>query len=150
METTKEKRCDRLKKIRAYLNLTQEEFGVPLGLNQTKIRDLESGKVKVSTLHAIAIEKIHGINIDWLLTGEGEMFINEGKKGGAEGNIINGIVFENSGVVNNTMNVSKGEEALSLGEGVQMLQKILSSGKKDLIIATLTNLRMASDACEKK
>lgn len=39
----------------------------------------------------INIRDAYNINVDWLLTGEGDMFINEGKKGGAEGNIINGI-----------------------------------------------------------
>nr|WP_319490254.1 helix-turn-helix transcriptional regulator [uncultured Desulfobacter sp.] len=60
---------DRLKKIRKKLNLTQELFGKSIGLNRDKIMSLESEKVKLSELHAIAIEYIYNINRDWLLNG---------------------------------------------------------------------------------
>lgn len=64
---------DRLKTARESIALTQTDFGVPLGLSQANVRDLESGKVKFSTLHALAIEKIHGISSNWLLDGSGGM-----------------------------------------------------------------------------
>ena len=59
----------RLKKIRKKLNLTQEMFGKSIGLNRDKIMSLESEKVKLSELHAIAIEYIYKINRHWLLNG---------------------------------------------------------------------------------
>lgn len=64
---------NRLKLARIEADLNQAEFGAPLGLSQANVRDLESGKVKISTLHALAIEKIHGISSVWLLSGEGLM-----------------------------------------------------------------------------
>jgi len=60
---------DRLKKIRKELNLTQEVFGKSIGLNRDKIMSLESEKVTLSELHAIAIEYIYNINRNWLLNG---------------------------------------------------------------------------------
>jgi len=67
----------RLKEVRKLLGLTQKAMAEPLGLNQTNIRDLESGKVKFSTLHALALEQVYKINSNWLLTGAGEIFIDE-------------------------------------------------------------------------
>lgn len=65
---------DRLKLARSKLGLTQERFGFPMELSQANIRDLESGKVKISTLHALAIENIHGLSAKWLMTGNGPMW----------------------------------------------------------------------------
>ena len=68
---------ERLKNARKFLGLTQEKFAIPIGLNQANIRDLESGKVKISTLHALAIENAHGIGATWLLDGRGDMFLEQ-------------------------------------------------------------------------
>jgi len=65
---------ERLKILRKQLDMTQERFGIPLGLNPANIRDLEAGKVRVSILHALAIENVYKLNNDWLLHGHGEMF----------------------------------------------------------------------------
>lgn len=65
---------DRLKTARNELGLTQEGFGFPMDLSQANVRDLESGKVKISTLHALAIENIHGLSAKWLMTGNGPMW----------------------------------------------------------------------------
>lgn len=56
------------------MNLTQEEFGSPLGLSWFNVRDLESGKKKVTPQLAEELEKNYSINMRWLLTGDGEMF----------------------------------------------------------------------------
>jgi transcriptional regulator with XRE-family HTH domain len=65
---------DRLKIARMELKLTQEKFGSLLDLSQANIRDLESGKVKLSTLHSLAIENVFAVSASWLMTGNGEMF----------------------------------------------------------------------------
>ena len=64
----------RLKKIRKKMKLTQEMFGKSVDLSQANIRDLESGKVKISTLHAFAFKHIYNINPEWLLKGEGHPY----------------------------------------------------------------------------
>lgn len=62
----------RLKKIRIDAGLTQEKFGELIGLNKHKIMSLEAGRVKISMLHAIAIEYIFNVSRNWLLTGDGQ------------------------------------------------------------------------------
>jgi transcriptional regulator with XRE-family HTH domain len=68
---------ERLKIVRKNLKLTQKNAAISIGLNPANFRDLESGKVKISTLHGIALEHIHKINSIWLLTGKGEMFLKQ-------------------------------------------------------------------------
>lgn len=65
----------RLKNARKQMGLTQEDFGKPIGLSRHGITSLESGKVKISTLHALVFEYVHKISAKWLLTGEGEMIV---------------------------------------------------------------------------
>lgn len=67
--------ADRLKFVRKKLKLTQESFAISIGLKRDNITSLELRKVKITTLHALAIEHVHGVNKDWLLNGDGEMFI---------------------------------------------------------------------------
>jgi len=62
---------ERLKEARDETGLNQADFGEPLGLSQANVRDLESGKVKFSTLHALAIENVYGYKAKWLLNGVG-------------------------------------------------------------------------------
>jgi len=66
---------DRLKLIRKKLKLTQEKLAISMGLKRDNITSIESRKVKISTLHALAIEYVHGINKDWLLFGDGDPFL---------------------------------------------------------------------------
>jgi phage repressor protein C with HTH and peptisase S24 domain len=67
----------RLKEIRKKLNLTQSEIGDKLGIPWSRIKDMESGKQKVSPELAELIEDKFSINGWWLLTGKGEMLIGE-------------------------------------------------------------------------
>jgi DNA-binding XRE family transcriptional regulator len=68
---------EKLKRARNQLNLTQAALAEPLGMPWDSIRDIETGRKKLSTDLAVLIEKVHGINLRWLLTGEGDMFINK-------------------------------------------------------------------------
>jgi phage repressor protein C with HTH and peptisase S24 domain len=70
---------ERLKKARKHAGLTQEKFGEKLGLKQTQVRDIESGKQKVSAELAELMEKNFYISGWWLLTGKGEMIPSESK-----------------------------------------------------------------------
>ena len=66
----------RLKKIRCVLNLSQEAFGDKLDMSRAAIAAVEAGKNGFSqdTLYKL-IEKFN-INLNFLLNGIGEMFIN--------------------------------------------------------------------------
>ncbi len=62
---------DRIRKIRKDLKLTQAKFGDNLGFAWYKVKDLESGKIKVSPEIAKSIETSFSYRLEWILTGEG-------------------------------------------------------------------------------
>jgi transcriptional regulator with XRE-family HTH domain len=66
---------DRLKEIRKTLKLTQAEFGEKMGLKPTAIGQMESGARNVTDRTLILLEEKHNVNSDYLLYGEGEMFV---------------------------------------------------------------------------
>lgn len=67
---------ERIKEIRAETNLTMEEFGKRIGVTRATISRIESGKITVTGQVHRSICREFGVNEDWLLTGEGEMFAN--------------------------------------------------------------------------
>ena len=92
---------ERIRQIREHLGVTQEEFGRPLGLDWFSVRDLESGKKRVTPALIVSIEKNHSINSHWMLTGEGNMILSEDKNSVAEKkespfNPVSGLRFRQS------------------------------------------------------
>lgn len=67
---------DRLKMIRAELNLSQRDFAERLGVTDVCISRIEKGQRKFTDQMIKAV--CHEFNVDllWLETGEGEMFLN--------------------------------------------------------------------------
>lgn len=65
----------RLRKLREIQKLTQSQFGEKIGLKGSQIRDMELGKVKVDPLISKILQFTIGANPEWLLTGEGEVFL---------------------------------------------------------------------------
>jgi hypothetical protein len=71
------KNKNRMKLIRDYFRIeTQSKLSELLELPIYKIKDVESGKVKISVEIALLLEEKFNLNFKWLLTGEGEMFDN--------------------------------------------------------------------------
>lgn len=70
----------RFKECRDYLSLTQEQIGEVLGFKQYKIKDIETEKQKVTIEIADFLEKNFSISGWWLLTGKGEMLLNDNDK----------------------------------------------------------------------
>ena len=66
---------ERLQKARKALHITQVEFGESLGITQSAISTVESGKVKLTDRLAQSIQNNYNINVEWLRTGEGEMLV---------------------------------------------------------------------------
>lgn len=68
----------RLKALMKALNLTQTEFAVSLGMTQPNVNRMMSGRNKISmeVLNGLGKEYKH-VNLHWLLTGYGEMFLDE-------------------------------------------------------------------------
>ncbi len=67
---------ERLKEVRKYLKLSQKEMAEELGVPVTAISKYEIGRVKPASDMLIKINHKFKINLNWLLTGEGEMIID--------------------------------------------------------------------------
>lgn len=65
----------RFKQVREVMGLTQQEFGEKLGYRQSKIKDIETGKQKVSPEICELMEKNFSVHGWWLLTGRGRATI---------------------------------------------------------------------------
>ena len=65
----------RLKFVRKFLNKTQVDFASSIGLTQAGYSDIERGKNNVSGKVKILLKREHSVNLSWLETGEGEMFL---------------------------------------------------------------------------
>lgn len=64
---------DRVKKLRKYNKLNQKQFGNSIGLVQNTISQIENNFSRLTVPAAYLICDRYNIDIDWLLTGEGEM-----------------------------------------------------------------------------
>ena len=64
----------RIKELRKALGLTQNDFGVKLGLAPNTITNYETGRREPSNQIIIAMCREFNVNEEWLRTGEGEMF----------------------------------------------------------------------------
>ena len=65
----------RIKYVRKYLNLTQEQFSERLGITAAHISKVENEIGNISITLVRLISKVYLINEEWILTGKGEMFI---------------------------------------------------------------------------
>lgn len=63
--------------MRKALGLTQGEFGKILGITTSGVSDIESGRRNVTEQHLIMLSnyKEKPIDVNWIRTGEGEMFL---------------------------------------------------------------------------
>lgn len=56
---------------------SRKEYGDSLGIFNYSY--IESGKRKLSLKTICDVANLYGVSINWLFTGEGEMFLNNGK-----------------------------------------------------------------------
>lgn len=68
----------RIKELRKFLNLSQEEFGARLGVTNAAISRLESGARGATEQILLSIKREFGASYLWLTTGEGPMFEDGG------------------------------------------------------------------------
>lgn len=67
----------RLKHFRNSQKITISELSAKTGLSKGMISETETGKNKPSPNLMLALLNIYGLNLNWLLTGEGDMFVQE-------------------------------------------------------------------------
>ncbi len=65
---------DRLKELRAVLNLSMEKFGSRIGVTRSAISRLESGNINFTEQMVLSICREFRVNYFWLTEGKGEMF----------------------------------------------------------------------------
>lgn len=68
---------ERIKALRKSLGLTQEEFGLKVGLKRNSISQLESGTNSVTEQMRKSICREFSVDYAWLTTGKGDMFDDE-------------------------------------------------------------------------
>jgi len=66
-----------IKRLMEKLKLNQKTFAEPLGISQSSLSQVLSKKIGTSALLITGICKTYNVNRDWLLTGKGNMFIDE-------------------------------------------------------------------------
>ena len=71
----------RIKEIRKMLHLKQGELAFELGITQSYLSEIESGsKDNIRNGLLLTLSEKYGINLHWLLTGEGVVYLEELKK----------------------------------------------------------------------
>lgn len=67
---------DNVKLVRKKLHLTQEDFGNKLGVTRGVIYNIEKNLVEPKMLFLEHLCQVYKVNPDWLLHGEGDMFMD--------------------------------------------------------------------------
>lgn len=67
---------ERLKELRKYLDLSQKVFAEKLGITDSGLSNLESGKRNLTEQMIISICREFNVNRAWLVEGVGDMFTN--------------------------------------------------------------------------
>jgi transcriptional regulator with XRE-family HTH domain len=67
---------ERIKEIRTRLGMSQVEFSERIFVSKSFYGDIEIGKKKVNDRIIFIVSKQFNVNIEWIKTGEGEMFTN--------------------------------------------------------------------------
>lgn len=70
----------RLKEARTALKIGQKEFAEAIGIIYQSLSKYERGEIKPTAELLTKIAETHKININWLLTGNGQMFLDQEKQ----------------------------------------------------------------------
>ena len=67
---------ERLKAVRKKLGLNQQGFGAALKINASAISQMENNRIKPSLDTLLLLSKHFKVDLHWLITGKGEMFMD--------------------------------------------------------------------------
>ena len=70
---------DRFKEIRNTSNLTREKFANKIGITPYKVRDIESGKQRLTADIILKLEEVFSVNSRWQITSKGSMLLQNDK-----------------------------------------------------------------------
>ena len=71
---------ERFKELRKYLKMTQTEFGEQLGKTMRTIQEYERANRAITDGVLLNLQEKFNVNIDWMRTGEGSMFLSDNEK----------------------------------------------------------------------
>lgn len=71
---------ERFKELRKYLKMTQTEFGEQLGKTMRTIQEYERANRAITDGVLLNLQEKFNVNIDWMRTGQGSMFLNDNKE----------------------------------------------------------------------
>lgn len=74
MNSAEYAQCERFKKVRTSFNIKQRDFAKELAISQGHASDIENARKTVSDRVMEIISLKYNVSIEWLRTGEGEMF----------------------------------------------------------------------------
>lgn len=66
---------ERLREIRITLQLSQEELGIAFSTSKQYISKLENNLVQLNNAKMVILAKVYNVNINYILTNKGSMFI---------------------------------------------------------------------------
>lgn len=67
---------NRIKQIRKDRKLTQKEFGEIIGMGRDSVANIENNRVNPSEVFINLLCKEFNVNKEWLITGEGDPYLN--------------------------------------------------------------------------
>jgi transcriptional regulator with XRE-family HTH domain len=70
----------RIRQVRKNLGLKQDKFANQLGCGRSNISQIENGLFYPTAKSLIVLKSKFNVNLDWLFSGEGSMFIEENEK----------------------------------------------------------------------
>lgn len=68
---------ERIKALRSRLHMNQSDFAVSIGITQGGLSKIESGHSRVALDTLLSIAAAYKVDLDWLATGRGDIFISE-------------------------------------------------------------------------
>jgi len=76
---------DRLKQFRKLLKMNQKDLSEVLNISQSTLSQIENSYYAVSIQALSTLYNEYNLNTNWLVTGEGEMFLSNGQNGYSNG-----------------------------------------------------------------
>lgn len=122
---------DRIKKIRKYYKLNQDEFGEKLGVTRSVIANLELNRVEAKPLFINHLCTSFNINKIWLETGEGEMISSVPKE-----DYLNSLGLSEMGrtIIDVFLELPDNEQSAVESFLLKLSKKVATAGGKTLTV----------------
>ena len=123
----------RIKEFRKVFNLSQQELAKKLNMQPQALARYEKDKVKPSIELAQKLTNMFNINLNWLLTGRGEMFLKDNPKiaGIVNSEIQNAAIAGHNGVaIAGNNNITGNNNTINLSNEDKMIQELITAFKK--------------------